>query len=108
MAKFIVGKYNPSETLKIQGSFQSVRPYFKKDYTKVRENNGNWILNRPAGLNMTFEENGQLYTFDMKESAQRYFDKKRMSEKTANDFIKGVEQGLITVTINENGFYKVS
>ena len=53
MAEFINGTYNDSEELRVQGSFRDIRPYFKQGYSKVREDNGNWILSKPASLEMT-------------------------------------------------------
>ena len=86
---------------------RDIRPYFKQGYSKVREDNGNWILSKPASLEMTFRENGKFYTFDMKARAKKYFNKKRISDKVANDFIDGVKNGTIIVTINENGVYEI-
>ena len=107
MAEFINGTYNDSEELRVQGSFRDIRPYFKQGYSKVREDNRNWILSKPASLEMTFRENGKFYTFDMKARAKKYFNKKRISDKVANDFIDGVKNGTIIVTINENGVYEI-
>ncbi len=107
MAEFINGKYNPSETLNVQGSFHDVRNYFKQGYAKIRVDNGNWVLSKPASLEMTFKENGKFYTFDMKVRAQKYFGKRRISEPVANAFIEGVKEGTIIVTIDENGIYEI-
>ena len=43
----------------------------------------------------------------MKARAKKYFNKNRISDKIANDFIDGVKNGTIIVTINENGIYEI-
>lgn len=94
--KFVDAWYERSLTMRMQGKYKDVAPYKDKGFRVQYQNNGNWVLVKPALIKLIIEtENNELIRFSVKSHVLDFYCKSRISEKLFEKFLNDAKTGAI-------------
>ena len=79
--------YEKSETINTQGNRASIEAQLKNGFIVKEENNGFWILTKPAKIMVTVENSaGEVERHNLKALVTSHYNKQRVSQKLCNQF----------------------
>ncbi|EES50530.1 hypothetical protein NE172_06960 [Clostridium botulinum] len=100
----IIGiNYEPSDTIEKQGKKKDVDKYIKSGYYVKEHRNGYWVLNKPARLIVTLADSSCQRVVNMKNDVCYFYKQQRISEKLVYKFRNDINNGIITIFIDEYG-----
>lgn len=107
IVKFVDAFYEASESIRMQGKSCDITPYKKQGFNVQYENNGNWVLAKPAQISAILKkEDGELFSFPVKMQVLEFYGKRRISEKTFETFVKDAQSGVIKFKFSKTGVLK--
>lgn len=105
--KFVDAFYEASETIRVQGKSCDITPYKKQGYNIQYENNGNWVLTKPAQIRVILKKaDGELFSVPAKMQVLEFYGKKRISEKMCETFMRDAQAGVIKIKFTQTGVLK--
>lgn len=100
-------QYEPSDTIKIQGTRGSIRRYLDAGYCVKEERNGFWVLVKKAKVIVKVETPTSTQVINMKREILDYYGKKRITEKQVVKFLQDIENKKIAICFDVNVGYLI-
>lgn len=89
--------YELSDTVEFQGKQEKAAKYLKKGYYVKESRNGYWVLIKPSKVLVTLAVSDEEVTVNLKECILDFYDKKRISQKTIDNFAQQLEKREIAI-----------
>lgn len=106
-AKLISYEYIYSDQKRFQGNYQKLCREFDKGWEVANGSNGSYILAKPAMALFTFRVGNKKYEYNMRNDILKFVNNENLSEKAFETFKDKIEDGTITVYIDEDGYYRL-
>lgn len=103
MAKYLGGEFIEEAVKEIRGSRDKVRSFERKGFKIVERDGDLWILKRPAKLMIVLQEDGEVYSFDMKKDACEFCGKEKITWKVAEAFKNALKAGEVQIELYPDG-----
>ncbi|EOE7347268.1 hypothetical protein ACKTMU_003587 [Clostridioides difficile] len=100
-------EYQPSSTIKKQGTRSDIDKYTKIGYRVTRNSYGNWILQKDAKVYVKIKNSSGIKTFDMRYDIVIFYSRERISEALVLNFKQDIRNGIVSIYMDENGYYEI-
>lgn len=100
-------KYEPSDTIEIQGKRSSIEKYLKQGYYIKESRNGYWVLVKPVQVNIKVKNSSGAKIFNVKQDILDLYKKDRISEKLTDKFEEDIQKEKIGVYMDADGDYEI-
>lgn len=105
-ATFVNAVYQPSDTVTLQGTRNSINRYIKQGYNIKESRNGYWVLTKPASVCVHLKNSDNIiFSFDMKSDILNYYGKIKISINLVNKFVSDVSSGKIQFYMDDDNSY---
>lgn len=103
MAKYLGGEFIEEAVKQIRGSREKVKSFERKGFKIVERDGDLWILKRPAKLMVVLVQDGNVFSFDMKEDACKYCGKDKITGRVAENFKNALKSGEVQIELYPDG-----
>lgn len=103
--KLINSLYLQSESMRVQGTNDALKPFKGTGFYQVSNNNGNHLMNKPAQVLACFQVDGvdtAPFEMEIKEDLLLFYGKTKIRETLLERFKKEVGDGTIEVYLDNS------